>query len=110
MDSYKLRHRNKVIDWLYADVSEQLYDSDVDPTALNDRLAHDVQVANTWNNGMIVNDTKHQAMVLGVTCDNFSFPLKNAIEIFGLIIDDKLNFNDHISTMCKKIKCSDKIS
>ena len=48
-----------------------------------DRLAHDVQVENTWyrNNGMIVNDTKHQAMVLGATDYNFSFPVKNTIEI-----------------------------
>ena len=42
-------------------------------------------------------------MGLGATDYEFSFPVKNAIEIFGLIIDNKLNFNDHISKIRKKI-------
>ena len=40
----------------YAD-DEQLYDSDVDPKALEQRILHQVQSANQWytDNGMIVN-------------------------------------------------------
>ena len=84
---------------------EHLYDSDVDPAALDRRLSHDVKVANTWyrDNGMIVNETKHQAMVFGDTDFIFSFPINNAIDIFGLIVDDKLTFSDYISTICRKI-------
>ena len=54
--------------------------------------------------GMGWNDSqRHEASgnVLGATDYNLSYPVKNTIEIFGLIIDDKLNFNDHISTMCQ---------
>lgn len=53
-----------------------------------------------WNDSQ-----RHEASgnVLGATDYNFSFPVKNTIEIFGLIIDDKLNFNAYISTMCQKI-------
>lgn len=48
----------------YAD-DEQLYDSAVDPRALEQRILHQVQSANQWytENGMIVNPDKHHAMI-----------------------------------------------
>ena len=52
---------------------------------------------------MIVNESKHQAMVLGSTDHVFSLPVQSAIDIFGLNIDNKLCFDNQISTICKKI-------
>ena len=52
---------------------------------------------------MIVNDTKHQAMVLGKTDHSFSFPLKDSLDIFGINMDKRLRFDNYISTICKKI-------
>lgn len=47
----------------------QIYDSDVDPVNLEERITQDVLVANQWyrDNGMIVNETKHQAWALPIT-------------------------------------------
>ena len=52
---------------------------------------------------MIVNETKHQAKVVGKTDHSFSFPLKDLLDIFGINIDNKLHFDNYISTICKKI-------
>ena len=90
----------------YAD-DHQIYDSDKDPVALDKHITHDVCVANQWYdyNGMIVNASKHQAMVLGTTDYQFSFPVKPSIEsgIFGMNVDNTLSFDNHISTICDKI-------
>ena len=90
---------------IYAD-DPQIYDSDVDPVNLEERITQDVLVANQWyrDNGMIINETKHQAMVLGTTDHTFSFAVKPSIDIFGRNIDNKLCFDNYISTICKKIK------
>ena len=53
---------------------------------------------------MIVNETKHQVLILGKTDYSFSFPaVKESIGMFGMNIDNKLNFSNHIRTMWKKI-------
>ena len=52
---------------------------------------------------MIVNESKHQCLILGDTVYGFSFPVKDTLEIFGMEIDNKLNFSKHISNVCKKI-------
>jgi len=52
---------------------------------------------------MIVNETKHQALILGKTEHNFSFPVNNSIDISGMTIDNKLSFDDHVSVIYKKI-------
>ena len=89
---------------IYAD-DQQIYDSDVDPVNLEERITQDVLVANQWyrDNGMIVNEARHQAMVLGTTDYTFSFAVKPSIDIFGMNIDNKLCFDNYISTICKKI-------
>ena len=98
---YHVRHTKLNV---YAD-DQQIYDSDVDPVNLEERITHDVLVANQWyrNNGMIVNESKHQAMVLGTTDHTFSFAVKPSIDIFGMSIDNKLCFDNYISTICRKI-------
>ena len=88
----------------YAD-DEQLYDSDVDPKALEQRILHQVQSANQWytDNGMIVNPDKHHAMVIGTTDHQFSFPIEDSFHLLGMTIDNQLNFNEHVSLVCKKV-------
>ena len=89
---------------IYAD-DQQIYDSHVNPVHLEERITHYVQVANQWYryNGMIVNESKYQAMVLGSADHVFSLPVQSAIDIFGLNIENNLCFDNHISTICKKI-------
>ena len=88
----------------YAD-DHQVYYSHVDPAALDACVSHDVGVANQWyhENGMLVNESKHQCLILGDTEYGFSFPVKDTLEIFGMEIDNNLNFSKHISNVCKKI-------
>ena len=86
----------------YAD-DHQVYYSHVDPAALDACVSHDVGVANQWyhENGMLVNESKHQCLILGDTEYGFSFPVKDTLEIFGMEIDNKLNFSKRISNVCK---------
>ena len=88
----------------YAD-DEQVYDSDVDPKLLDKRLMHQLNIANEWykTNGMLVNPTKHQAMIIGNTDRVFSFPVRKSTELFGITMDDRLRFDEHVSNICKKI-------
>ena len=54
---------------------------------------------------MIVNPEKHQAMVLGANSNyEFSFPVKNSIDLLGVTTDMDLSFNRHISQICEKVK------
>ena len=52
---------------------------------------------------MIVNERKHQAMVLGTKNHEFSFPVDSSIDILGINVGKNLFFTDHISIICKKI-------
>ena len=52
---------------------------------------------------MLVNESKHQCLILHDMEYGFSFPVKYALEIFGMEIDNKVNFSKHISNVCKKI-------
>ena len=88
----------------YAD-DHQIYASSKDPVALDNCISREVAVANDWygNNAMIVNVTKHQSLVLGETDHKFSFTVKDSIDIFSINLDNKLSFNNCISTICKKV-------
>ena len=68
-------------------------------------MTQEVTIANKWyqENGMIVNPDKHQAMIIGNTEHTFSFPLRESIDLFGVTLDNELNFNAHICRLCKKI-------
>ena len=77
----------------------------MDPRALEQRILHHLQIANQWytENGMIVNPDKHHAMVLGTTDYKFSFPVEDSLDLLGMTIDNQLNFNKHVSLVCKKV-------
>ena len=83
----------------------QIYSSNLNPHALEDCIFQEVNVANQWykNNGMVVNETKHQALILGKTDHNFCFPVNSSIDILGMTIHNKLSFDSHISVICEKI-------
>ena len=55
----------------YAD-DHQIYLSSLGPLELEKHICQEVNVANQWykNNGMIVNEKKHQAVILGKTEHN----------------------------------------
>ena len=85
----------------YADDS-QIYDSHKE---LDKLIQHHVTSVNQWFdiNGMICNPTKHQAMVLGNKLHyEFSFPTKDSLDLLGMTIDQDLNFDKHITSICKK--------
>ena len=69
--------------------------SNRDPMVLEECLCQEVETANQWynRNGMIVNQSKHEALVIGDTDYTFFFPVKNSIDIFGLNIILTANFN-----------------
>ena len=52
---------------------------------------------------MLVNESKHQGLVLGETDFGFSFPVQETLQIFGMEINKKLNFSSHLSNVCKKL-------
>ena len=79
--------------------------SDIGPKLLDKRLMHQVNIAKEWykSNGVLVNPTKHEAMIIENTDRVFSFPVRKSIELFGITVDDRLRFDEHISNICKKI-------
>ena len=84
----------------------QIYHSDVDPLVLPYYTCNDVEKANQWCilNGMIVNYArKHQALIRGQTDHQFCLPVNYELDIFGMTIDNILNFDSHISAVCNKI-------
>ena len=53
---------------------------------------------------MIVNPHKHQAMVLSAYSSyEFSFSVKNSIDLLGVTTDKDLSFNRHISQICETV-------
>ena len=44
-----------------------------------------------------------QALILVDTEHTVSFPVKESIDIFGMTIDNKLQFDKHVSSICKKV-------
>ena len=61
-----------------------MYYSHFDPAALEACVSQDVGVANQWyhENGILVNESKHLALVLGDTDYGFSFPVKGHVRGF----------------------------
>ena len=90
--------------YAYAD-NEQSCVSDSDPIALDQRMQREARKANTWftENGMIVNPSKHHAMVLGFTDHQFSFITKDSLDLLVMTIDSQLNFDKQVSLISKKV-------
>ena len=79
-------------------------------------LKHESELAVKWfkDNQMIVNPDKFQAMVLQNSRNSKNYEhvkleigstkieIKNTVKLLGITIDNKLNFEEHISELCKK--------
>lgn len=65
----------------YAD-DHQIYSSDSDPVALDERIHNAFETANWWyrQNGMLANESKHQALILGKSEHTVSFPSKDSMD------------------------------
>ena len=95
----------------YADDTNILCSSK-DVCAVQNNLNTDLENATSWffQNGMKPNPDKDQAMVLGKTEDKLNFKLAD-IDIkttdktclLGIVLDNELKFNDHISSICRKV-------
>ena len=84
----------------YADYTKLHY-SHKDPDIVEAEINKDLDRASMWfvNNGMKVNPTKHQAMILGnckskiqITLDRTGVPVTNHMVLLGMTIDNKLNY------------------
>ena len=97
----------------YADDTQIFYAdnqlSKVEETINNDLISADIWFA---RNGMKRNSSKYQAMVLGkhkgtdepvFKCEESQLPISNTMELLGVTIDDKLNFEKHIAKICRKV-------
>ena len=62
---------------------------------------HQLNIANEWyrSNGMLVNPTKHQDMIIGNTNHVFYFPVHESVALFGITVDNRLCFDEHISNI-----------
>ena len=77
-------------------------------------LEKESKVAIKWfsDNNMIVNPKKFQAIIINrpnrsnhnwyLTINNAEIKSKESVTILGIEIDNKLNFEKHVSTICKK--------
>ena len=76
----------------------------LNPIALDQRIRREVLKANTWytENGMIVNPSKHHAMILWSTDHQFSFTTQHSLDLLGMTIDSQLNFDKQVLLICKK--------
>ena len=96
----------------YADDNSIIYSSpDIETLILN--LKHDCQNAIQWftNNGMKANPNKFQFMVISskqMEPQNIelhggvSITSEPSVKILGVVIDDRLNFDEHVSMCCTK--------
>ena len=96
----------------YADDNSIIYSSpDIETVILN--LKHDCQNAIQWftNNGMKANPNKFQFMVISskqMEPQNIelhggvSITSEPSVKILGVVIDDRLNFDEHVSMCCTK--------
>ena len=75
-------------------------------------LENDANIAISWlrNNKMIANPDKFQCIILSknkadniveVNIKDQKVPSQTSVKLLGITIDNKLNFNEHISKLCK---------
>ena len=101
----------------YAD-DNQLYFADTDPAVVEHVLNKELVVVCEWfrNNKMILNPEKCKALVLSrkpnvklsLFAEGFALPLVDRVDLFGLTLEDSLNFGKHITKIGKKVgkRCS----
>ena len=96
----------------YAD-DNQLYFADTDPDAVEHVLNKELVMVCAWfcNNKMILNPEKCKELVisrkpnvtLSLFAEGVALPLVDTVNLFGLTLDDSLNFGKHITNISKKV-------
>ena len=96
----------------YAD-DNQLYFADTDPAVVEHVLNMERVVVCEWfrNNKMILNPEKCKALVLSrkpnvklsLFAEGVALPLLDTVDLFGLTLDNSLNFGKHITKISKKV-------
>ena len=95
----------------YAD-DTNIHSFNKDVRAVQKNLNIDLENAASWfiQNGMKPNPDKYQAMALGKSENKLNFKLadidiKTAEKtcLLGVVLDKKLRFDDHISSICRKV-------
>ena len=96
----------------YAD-DNQLYFVDTDPAVVEHVLNMERVVVCEWfrNNKMILNPEKCKALVLSrkpnvklsLFAEGVALPLLDTVDLFGLTLDNSLNFGKHITKISKKV-------
>ena len=77
--------------------------------ALIEKLTEDVTVLNIWfeNNYMKSNDDKCKLITTkehtSVKIGNDIIKSSNSVKLLGITIDNKLNFKEHLTNICKKV-------
>ena len=96
---------------LYADDTTQ-YMVDKNPTVLQFSLNQDMERLSSWldHNYLQANGDKTQAMVLGKSTHHYDLKfngapidIKEHLKILGVLLDNKLSFQEHISEILKKV-------
>ena len=96
----------------YAD-DTKLYLSHQDPQAVEDGINLDLTNTIQWfqQNGMLANPDKYQVLVLGNTahdfdikCEERPIPVSSEIQLLGVTLDNKLKFDSHIASICRKVR------
>ena len=94
----------------YADDSTLSY-IDNHPIVIQHTLEHAINVSLKWfdDNFMVANPTKFQAMFLGrhdiqlkINVHSREIAVQSFVKLLGIQVNNKLTFNDHVSTICKK--------
>lgn len=79
---------------------------------MEDGLNRDLTNTTMWfqQNGMVANPDKYQALVLGNTTHDFDIknkeepiPVSSEIQLLGVTLDNKLKFDSHIASICRKV-------
>ena len=87
--------------------------ADTDPAVVEHALDKELVVVCGWfrNNKMILNPRKCKTLVLArkanvklsLFAEAVALPLVDAIDLYGLTLDDSLNFGKHITKIRKKV-------
>ena len=94
----------------YAD-DTKLHLSRKDPQAVEHGINLDLTNTIQWfqQNGMIANPDKYQALVLGntahdfdINCEEKPIPVSSEIQLLGVTLDNKLKFDSHVASICRK--------
>ena len=96
----------------YAD-DNQLYFANTDPAVVEDVVNKELVVVCEWfrNNKTILNPEKCKALVLSrkpivklsLFAEGVALPLFDTVDLFGLTLDNSLNFGKHITKISKKV-------